>query len=325
MDITIAICTKGRNDLLPGTLESIAATTGVSSSWHIILVDNNTDLSAAPIAAAFKGRLPLDYEHEPRPGSSAARNHAVKVAKGNWIIWLDDDVRIAPDLISTYVRGFERWPGATFFGGAVRPVFENPSPPWFEKVKDLILHLYGHVSMGPDGRPIADPLGPLPISSNCAVSTVAQRRFLFDLKRGPRPGRLIIRGEESDVLRRMIRAGMTGVWLPSAHADHWISLSRQTTAELRRCLMGQGWAYGQGWGGIYEGDIANKRNVRPPLASVASRALAKELRYLWLRVRYDERRWVSALLEAALASGILAGRFTAAAGVGLVQTTVREI
>lgn len=315
MDITIAICTKDRNDLLPGALESIAAATNLSSPWHVVLIDNNPAPSAAPIAAAFRERLPLDYEHEPRPGLSVARNRAVEVAKGRWIIWIDDDVRIASDLISTYVRGFEQWPGATFFGGAVRPVFENPSPPWFETIKDLVLNHYGHVSMEPDGLAISDPLGPLPITSNCAISTVAQRRFLFDTKRGPRPGRFIIRGEEHDVLRRIIRAGMTGVWLPSARADHWIPLSRQTTAELRRSQMGQGWAYGQGWGGGYERDLANKRNVHPPLVILACRALANEMRCLRLRVRCDERRWVPALLEAALVSGILVGRLAAVAGI----------
>jgi len=312
MDFTIAICTQGRNDLLPGALESIAAAGGRSSAWQVVLIDNNPDASAAAIAAAFKERLPLDYEHEPQPGLSIARNRAVKMAKGRWIIWSDDDARIAPNLITTYVRGFEKWPTAAFFGGAVHPVFESPSPPWFEAIKDLVLHLYGQISTGPDGLPISDPLGPLPFGGNCAIAASAQRRFPFDVKRGLQPGRFIIRGEESDVFRRMIRAGMTGVWLPSARADHWIPLSRQTTARLRRCQMGQGWAYGQGWGGAYERDLA-KRNVHRPVPTLAREALAKELRYLWLRAQGDERRWLPALLKAAFASGVLAGRLAPAA------------
>jgi glycosyltransferase involved in cell wall biosynthesis len=242
MDITIAICTMGRNDLLRATLESIAASDAVNAQWHIVLVDNNPDGSAAAVAAAFGQQFAVDYVRESTPGASSARNRASALAKGRWIIWIDDDVRVDAGLLAAYATAFRRWPEAEFFGGAVRVVFEQPSPPWLEASQDLLLPLYGQVSPGPDGTKIFDPLGPLPITANCAVATEVQRRFPFDTKRGPRPGRLILRGEDSDVTRRMIRAGMTGLWLPSAKADHWIPRPRQTTRELRRVLSGQGFA-----------------------------------------------------------------------------------
>ena len=118
----------------------------------------------------------------------------------------------------------------------------------------------------------------------------------------------MIRGEESDVVRRMIRAGMTGLWLPSAKADHWIPRARQTADELRRILMGQGFAYAQGWGGRFELDLAGAGHVRPPLRTLMRQSLHKELHYVWARCRGDERRWVPALLDAAFASGMLYGR-----------------
>src|SRR5207302_506635 len=76
MDITLAICTRGRSDLLRATLDSIAAADGAPCRWHVLLVDNDPDGSAAAIASAFGRRLPIDYAHEPVAGISSARNRA---------------------------------------------------------------------------------------------------------------------------------------------------------------------------------------------------------------------------------------------------------
>jgi GT2 family glycosyltransferase len=308
MDITIATCTKGRNDLLRATLESIAASDAVNAQWHVVLVDNNPDGSAAAVAAAFEQRFAIDYVRESTPGASPARNRAIARAKGRWIIWIDDDVRVDPGLLAAYATAFQRWPAADFFGGAVRAVFEQPSPPWLEATQDLLLPLYGQVSPGPEGTKILDPFGPLPITANCAVAAEVQRRFLFDTNRGPRPGRLAMRGEDNDVTRRMIRAGMTGLWLPSAKADHWIPRTRQTARELRRVLSGQGFAYGQQWGGLFEKTLACNGDAHPPLQKLIRQSLHREVQYVLARLQGDERRWVPALIGAAFASGMLHGR-----------------
>ena len=61
----------------------------------VVVVDNDPDLSAAPVAeAALKRGLNVDYQHEPVPGIPRARNRSVERALERgaaWLCFLDDD------------------------------------------------------------------------------------------------------------------------------------------------------------------------------------------------------------------------------------------
>src|SRR6185436_17449387 len=134
MLVTVAICTWNRAELLRQTLEQMCALripAGVE--WELIVVDNNCTDDTPQVVARFTDRLPVQRVVELRQGQSNARNRAMQVARGDLLVWTDDDVLVDEAWLSAYVAAAERWPLADFFGGLITPWFESDPPSWFQE------------------------------------------------------------------------------------------------------------------------------------------------------------------------------------------------
>jgi len=71
---------------------------------EIIVVLNGPEDTAITEAVS---QFPVRLLNEPRRGVSIARNHAVPRAKGDILIFVDDDVLIGPDWLEEMVKGFQ--------------------------------------------------------------------------------------------------------------------------------------------------------------------------------------------------------------------------
>ena len=97
LKLTIAICTWNRAKSLRTTLLSLQQLIVPSSSdWEILIVDNNCSDDTSNVIDQFVDLLPIRLVHETRQGLSHARNCAVGAAKGDYILWTDDDVIVDP-------------------------------------------------------------------------------------------------------------------------------------------------------------------------------------------------------------------------------------
>lgn len=106
MLITVAICTLNRAELLRRTLDLLAAMRLPDHlDWEVLVVDNGCADHTDAVIEAFAGRLPIRREFEPRRGHTPARNHAVDAAKGEYIVWTDDDVVVDPGWLAALCRG----------------------------------------------------------------------------------------------------------------------------------------------------------------------------------------------------------------------------
>jgi glycosyltransferase involved in cell wall biosynthesis len=83
----------------------------------IVVDDGSTDDTPAVLAtAASDERIrPLRIQHA---GASAARNHALDHARGDVIVYLDDDNRFDPDWLRSVVWAFTTYPDAAVCYGA---------------------------------------------------------------------------------------------------------------------------------------------------------------------------------------------------------------
>lgn len=90
-------------------------------SFELIAVDNSPEGSA--LAAfeqlAAEAPVPFRWTHAPTPGVAQARNAALTLARGDLVVWLDDDEEALPGWLAALVR-VRRETGAQAVFGPVR-------------------------------------------------------------------------------------------------------------------------------------------------------------------------------------------------------------
>jgi glycosyltransferase involved in cell wall biosynthesis len=225
MKITVAICTWNRFALLKETLEHLARVAippGIE--WELLVVNNNSTDDTDVVLSSFAKRLPLRTVMEKVPGLSNARNHAVREAKGDYLLWTDDDVLVDEHWMAAYYDAFTRRPEAAIFGGNIEPWFAGTPPKWLLRVWPRVASAYASRELGETEVVLSDEV--LPFGANFAVRTAEQRRYLYDPQLGVRPDN-IMGGEETTLIRRMLADGISGLWVPQARVRHYIPEKRQ--------------------------------------------------------------------------------------------------
>jgi GT2 family glycosyltransferase len=172
--------------------------------------------------------LPIRREFESRGGKSNALNRAIDVAKGDYIVWIDDDVLVDPGLLTAYAAAFRRWPEAAVFGGRIKPKYEAPVEKWVLESEAVLGGPYAIRDFGDQVLPFsADDEDHFPYGANWAIRAIEQRAFRYDPNLGPVPNRIRVQ-EDTDLMIRLLRSGATGYWIPEAIVEHRIGRDRQT-------------------------------------------------------------------------------------------------
>ncbi len=240
MLLTVAICTLNRAESLRRTLDSLAAM-GVPChlGWEVVVVNNNCTDHTDEVINAFNDRLPIHREFEPQRGHSRARNRAVEAAKGDYIVWTDDDVVVDPGWLAAYAEAFRRWPEAAVFGGRITPRYEMPVVKWVAESEALLGGPFAIRDLGDKELPLSIAEGRVPYGANFALRAVEQLAFRYNPELGLGPGRRRL-GEEVDVIERILGSGAVGYWVPAAQVEHCISHDRQTVSYIERYFAGAG-------------------------------------------------------------------------------------
>ncbi|WP_149115269.1 glycosyltransferase [Limnoglobus roseus] len=236
MLITVAICTWNRSLLLDRTLTHLhrqRIPAGVE--WEIVLVDNNCTDDTAAVAEKHAKTLPLRRVVETQQGHSHARNRAVDEARGELVLWTDDDVNASETWVAEYARIAQFYPDAGYFGGRVTPWFADEIPAatraMIEANLPLLAPVYSLKDYGTEIRPFAPGEGPF--GANMGYRTDVLRRFRFD----PKFGRVktgLIGADEVSVVRAVQNAGIPGVWIGSTEIQHYIPPDRTTVVHFWR-------------------------------------------------------------------------------------------
>lgn len=121
MIFSIIIPTYLRNDDLKKCLEAlIPHLQGFQPEFYEIIV---TDDSPNGTAQSLVHEFPfVQWVKGPGRGPAANRNHGAKQAKGEWLVFLDDDCIPSVSLLATYQSYLQDFPETYVFEGAIHPI-----------------------------------------------------------------------------------------------------------------------------------------------------------------------------------------------------------
>lgn len=235
---TVTICTRNRAESLRITLQSIiSAAKNVTDPWELQIVDNGSTDATQSVIEEFKPSLPIYRTEAPVPGLSNARNIGIENARGQFIIWTDDDVIVDGNFLSAYFMAFKQYGSDTVFGGTAKPVYEDPKVSWFVAGERYLTNL---LAIRDNQQWVKIEKNELPYGLNYAVRADIQRKYCYDPELGVAPGRRR-GGEETAMLSAALENGETGRWVWAAKVYHRIFAERQTTAYVRQYYQAAGY------------------------------------------------------------------------------------
>ena len=217
--------------------------------WESIVVDNGSTDETPRFLASFVRSFPWSAQIvlEPAPGGMRSRNAGAEAARGEILIFLDNDCYPQPDIVDQYARIF-RDPMIGFAGGRILPYRcgqENQGAESTLALRDSEVEI-----RYPAGRPV--PSGIIQ-GGNMAL----RRRALmavggFDLRMGPGTR---FPAEDWEILTRIGAEGWAGGYFPGPAAAHD---HPRKPGEARRRLR----SYHIGMGAVHLKLLANPR-TRP--------------------------------------------------------------
>ena len=226
MRASVIVCTYNRSRLLERLLESMAAMAVPEGlAWELLVIDNHSRDATPVVAERYAARLPLAYRFEARQGKCHALNHGLREARGDLLLFLDDDVRVAPDWLRVFTTAADD-ASYGWFGGRVKPDWQGTLPGWYRaETAPAFSGYFGDYDLGE--RPHAYAPGEkLPLGASLGV-----RREVFDrvggfrLDLGPR-GKLRGVGDETELLERAIAAGFPGWYVGDTTVLHHVGPER---------------------------------------------------------------------------------------------------
>jgi glycosyltransferase involved in cell wall biosynthesis len=242
--VSVILCTYNPvYELLQWALNSLENQTFPKSDFEVIVVDNN---SKPPLdqADAARSSLCVRLIREPRQGLSFARCAGISEAKGEILVFMDDDNHFAPDYLEKVFLIAASKPEIGLFGGVAREVLEEPIPQWKTRLLPyLAVRDYG-----------ADPITSYndfwgkwePVGAGMAARRDVAEQFVKMVEadslagRLGRSGTLLLSAEDSLFARIANRLGYACSYQPSLKLLHFIKRSRLVPSQLARNLEGQG-------------------------------------------------------------------------------------
>jgi len=224
--ISVVVCTYNRSELLSKCLRSLVQQSLNKDLYEVIVADNNSTDDTQKILQEFILKEPNFRScHEDRKGANHARNAGCRIARGEYIAFIDDDAVAYPDWLSNILEFIERHPEVVVFGGPYDAYSLVHKPTWFPPE-------YGMLSLGNEERPIK-------IGAEWVTGTnliVRKNAFFrvggFHEKLGSVEKGIFYFGEEIRLLIDFSEHGHTIYYVPTVRVKHLIRTDKMNLKYL---------------------------------------------------------------------------------------------
>lgn len=286
--LSVIIPTRDRQDFLRPALVSLRHQTLPPQHFEILVVDNgSTDGTGRMVQAMVAEMANLHYLHEPEPGLHAGRHRGLLAARGDILVFADDDIEAEPTWLAAIAEGFVD-PSVAMMGGNNLPLFLAPPPAW------LLALWHRSPAEGGLALPTLSILqlpGPLrPISPFYVWGcNFAIRKSLLVEAGGFHPDgmpRELIRfrGDgETHIARFVAAAGMKCLFHPAAAIHHKVTPERMTLGYFWQRGFNQG--VSDSYTALREGDHQSDRSRVLALPYRLARGGWRRLAAAWTTLR----------------------------------------
>jgi glycosyltransferase involved in cell wall biosynthesis len=130
MLLSVIIPTRNRCQWVGGTIKSILNKSLSPDNYEIIVVDNGSTDSTKDVVDSFIEKFQnVHYYYEETPGLHVGRHRGLKQAKGDILVYADDDIEAFPTWLEGIAEAFED-KNVMLVGGKNLPKFEAKPPDW---------------------------------------------------------------------------------------------------------------------------------------------------------------------------------------------------
>ena len=256
-EISVAVCTYNRSDVLPKCLESLVDQTADTELFEVLIIDNNSTDYTKKIADEFcKKHTNFKYIFEEKRGHSQARNRAIAKAKGKYLAYIDDDAIADKDWVKSILDCFNET-DTDVIGGPVEPFIDS------EKNYNIESHKF---DCGNERKRMAPPKFDFGFSTCnvCFKKSLFDEVGLFSEDFGVVNGKLQM-GEDSEMGYRLLKAGKVFYYEPNMKVCHKLRLKElEFIGSLKRSYN-----VGAGIGKIIRNDITLSKKLKKIVAPFA--------------------------------------------------------
>jgi len=106
IDLSVGLCSRNRSQTLEKVLLSLRDQRHPAERFEVVLVDDGSSDDTSTMVERVRDQLPypLTYLWQPHSALATARNTGIRAARGEIMLYIDDDVLAHPDLISEHLR-----------------------------------------------------------------------------------------------------------------------------------------------------------------------------------------------------------------------------
>jgi len=241
---------NGAGRRLQQMLDSLSTQNFPFEKWEIIAVNNNSNDETQLLLDKYAKKLPMIVINHMRPGKSGAINAALATARGDLVVFTDDDIEADMNWLSAIAACAEAKPDFGVFGGRILPNWEHypqgdPLLKWIPMGSTFAI-------ADEESSGSCDPTkiwGPNTIIRRQLLGSDV--RFREDI--GPLPGGLFAMGEDTEIVSRLSRRGVKTYRCAEAIVHHWIPASSVTEAWVQK----RGERLGYGMPALFSEDVPN--------------------------------------------------------------------
>jgi glycosyltransferase involved in cell wall biosynthesis len=245
--LSVIIPTRDRANCLKGVLSSLTVQTYPPKCFEVLIVDNGSKDNTKEIFDFYSSSiLNLHYYYDDRPGLHVGRHVGLREAKGDILVYADDDIEATQMWLEGIAESFND-KEVVLVGGKILPKYEVAPPDWIIRMwkedenGNRILGYLSLLDLGDEVKEI-NPNYVFGCNFSIRKSTLLEAGGFHP---DAMPQELIkYRGDgESHVSRFILSNGYKTIYNPKASVYHMVPSSRMTEEYFCRRAFNEGISY----------------------------------------------------------------------------------